>query len=500
MQTLKSYLGIIGMALLAASWIWYSISNIWGVVNWVLLVPGVAALGWFLFDYFSSRRKNVSAHALKKGSNTAVQVVVALAIIAMLAFVTSRRHYRVDLTENQLYSLSDQTLKVLENLEKDVQVKAFFKTDMHEFVQDRLDEYGYRSAKFSYEVIDPDEQVGVAKQYGISKYNTLAVESGPKRELIENLEEKDLTNAIIKVTREQDKVVYFVTGHGEKNIEDDTPQGYKNAAEAIRKENHTVKKLNLIRRGGVPDSAHVVIVASPQVDYAPAELDSLESFVNRGGKLMLLLDPDGPAGMRAFASRFGADVGADVVIDGSGFGQLFGAGPGMPMVQNYADHEITKNFELMTFFPLASSVRKQDGDRNITELLKTSQQSWAEKDYASGEVSYDENEDRIGPITLAVIAEKDGDSGKSVVAVFGDSDFAINGYFGQQGNGDLFLNTINYLAEEEDLISIRPKRPDDRRLTLTQADVSMIFYLVVIAAPLLMVVAGVVVFIKRNKS
>ena len=129
-------------------------------------------------------------------------------------------------------------------------------------------------------------------------------------------------------------------------------------------------------------------------------------------------------------------------------------------------------------------------------MAKTSGESWAEVDYASGEVSFNSNKDTKGPVTVGAVSQKD----KSTVIVFGDSDFAMNGYFNQQGNGNLFLNTINFLAEEEDLISIRPKQPQDRRLTLTQAEVSSIFYLVVIAIPLLLVILGVVIFIRRNRA
>ena len=194
---------------------------------------------------------------------------------------------------------------------------------------------------------------------------------------------------------------------------------------------------------------------------------------------------------------------ASSVIDASGFGQLFGSGPGVPLVQTYdKDHAITKGFSIMTFYPYTSSVTAMDDKAgwNITELMKTTGQSWAEVDYASGEVSFDEGKDLKGPVNIAAIAEKEQGSGKSVLAVFGDSDFAKNGYFTQQGNSNLFLNTVNFLAEEEDLISIRPKQVDDRRLTLTQADVSSIFYLVVIAIPLLLIIFGVGIFIKRNKA
>lgn len=492
-------IGISGIVLVLASLIWYSISQIWGVANWILLVLGIAGLAYFLFNYFKNRDKQVSQRSLKKGSNVLVQVIVVLAIISMLAFISSRRHYRADWTENSLFSLADQTIKVLKGLDKPVDIKAFFRTNDRNGIKPRLDEYSYKSPDLTYEFIDPDQEPQVVKQYGIKKLNTLVVESGPKRETITDLTESNITNAIIKVTRNRDKVIYFTTGHGEKSITDSSPEGYKSAADEIKKENHIVKQFNLAVTKSVPDSASVVAIISPKTAFFPQELDSLTKYVNKGGKLLLMLDPESPQSMRDFAARFKIKVGNNMVIDASGLGQLFGSGPGVPLVQTYdKNNAITKDFGLMTFYPYASSVSETDDKDGwtVTELAKTSANSWADVDYSGGQVSFDAGKDTKGPVAIAAIAKKD----KSTVAVFGDSDFAKNGYFKQQGNGNFFLNTINYLAEEEDLISIRPKQPKDRRLTLTQADVSTIFYLVVITIPLLLVILGVTVFLKRNRA
>ena len=390
-------------------------------------------------------------------------------------------------------------IKILEGLDKPVEIKAFFRTSDRTGVKTRLDEYSYTASNLSYEFIDPDQEPQIVRQYGIKQISTIVVESGLKREIVTELSEANITNAIIKVTREQDKVIYYTTGHGERVLDDETAEGLKLSTEAIKKENHLIRPFNLAMRKSVPDSASVVAVVSPKTPFFPQELDSLEKYVENGGKLLLMLDPETPQSIRDFAARFKIKVGNDMVIDASGLGQLFGSGPGVPLVQSYdQNHAITKGFGLMTFFPYTSSVtemEEKDG-WSVTSLAKTSGESWAEVDYASGEVSFNGSQDTKGPITVAAVSQKD----KSAVIVFGDSDFAKNGYFNQQGNGNLFLNTINFLAEEEDLISIRPKQPQDRRLTLTQAEVSTIFYLVVIAIPLLLVILGVVIFIRRNRA
>lgn len=503
MKNRDTTIGGVGILFVLASLIWYSIANLWQIWHWILLIFGVAGLGYFLFIFFTKRQKELSARSLKYGSNVLLQVVIVLVIIGLLAFVTTRRHFRSDLTKNNLYSLSDQTVKLVTDLKRDVVIKAFFKKAEQNAAKDLLDEYDFRSGKLIYDLIDPDERPEIAKQYGIKKYNTLTVESGVKRETVEDMSESNLTNAIIKVTREQDKVIYFLTGHGEHSINDDASTGYKKAVEAIRKENHLVRELNLVRRRSVPDSCNVLAIVGPKSNFFPGELDSIKNFIDHGGKALIMLDPESPADIAQFMANYKVTVRSDMVIDVSGMGQLFGAGPGMPLVTSYnQDHVITKGFNVMTFYPYACSVTPQSdkGDFTITSLFSSSENSWAEADYTSGQVSFDPAQDVQGPVTLAVVVQKDLAQGKSALALFGDSDFAQNGYFNQQGNVNLFLNTVNFLAEEEDLISIRPKELDDRRLTMTQADVSGLFYLVVIAIPVLVIIMGVVVYIKRNRG
>ncbi len=503
---MKKYINIIGLAalvLIAAALIGYSIARIWAVWNSVALVAGLLGTAYFIFDYYKNREKAFSGRSVKLGANFAFQALIVVLLAAMLAFVTSRRHYRLDLTKGQLYSLSSQTTNVLNNLDKNVVIKLFVKNGEEGGVTDLLDEYSYRSPRLSYEVIDPIEQAEVAHQYGINQYGMLVVEAGPRRETVTKISESNLTNAIIKVSSDRQKSVYFLTGHGEHSIADKGAEGYSDAAAAIKKENYLVRTFNLVRSRTVPDSATVVVVASPKSAFAPGEIDTLEQYVKRGGKLFLLLDPDSPDDVRSLAASFKAEVGHDVVIDASGFGQLFGAGPGMPLVQTYdKKHPVTKDFNVMTFFPLASSVTpaaEKEG-WNVTELLKTSPQSWADVDFAGGKVSFDQDRDREGPVTLAVISLKKNGDKTAVAAIFGDSDFARNGYFSQQGNGDLFLNTVNYLADEGELISIRPKKLEDSRLTMTPGDVTTLFYLVVIAIPLIMIGLGVGFYFKRNRD
>lgn len=502
MSNRDKYIGLAGLIVALFSLILYSIQKIWGVANWIMLVLGIAALVFGIFSYYKNREKSISKRSLQYGSNIVFQVVIVVAIVGLIAFLTTRRHFRSDWTENSLYSLADQTEKLLSGLEKEVKLTAFFKGSEQSAAKDLLDEYKYRTGQMEYEFVDPDEQPQIAKQYQVKKYNTVVVECGAKRETIEELSEVNLTNAIVKVTRDQDKSVYFLTGHGERGIADESQEGYKQAVEAIKKENHRVREFNLVRSQSIPDSCTVLAIVAPKSNLFPGEADSIKAYIDNGGKALILLDPDTPQSFRDLAAYYHVEVGNDMVVDGSGMGRLFGAGPGMPLVTNYDKSiAITKDFSVMTFYPYTSSVIPQSdkGGYTIKEMLKTGPNSWAETDYASREVAFNEGKDKQGPVSIATLIEKKQGDKKTTLAIFGDSDFAKNGYWRNEGNADLFLNTVNYLAEEEDQIAIRPKEVDDRRVTLTQADVGMMFYLVVVAIPLVVIIFGVVFYVKRSK-
>jgi len=506
MKNINKIIGIVGAVLLLFSLVYYSIQNIWDVTNWITLFLGFIGVGYFVFDFYKNREKELSKRSLQYGSNVFIQIVIVMGIVALLAFLTTRQHLRTDWTENKLYSLADQSEKIISGLDKEVKVIAFFRESEQKGAQDLLDEYAFYSDYITVEFVDPDAKPQIAKQYQVNQYNSLVIESGAKKETIQELSEANLTNAIMKVTRDVEKTVYFLTGHGERSISEDGVETYKQAAEAIKKENYIVKEINLVRRiakgKGIPDSCTVFAIIRPISNFFPQELDSIKAFVDKGGKLLVMLDPERNNDIADFFRNYHVEIGNNMVVDASGMGQLFGAGPAMPLVSNYDNSiPITKDFNVMTFYPQTCSVipMEDKGDYDIKEILKTGANSWGETDFKSREVTFNEGRDIPGPVTIAVLIEKNVGDKKLGIALFGDSDFAKNGYFKNQGNADLFLNTVNYLAEEKDLISIRPKEIDDRRVTLTQADVATIFWLVVVAIPLLVIIAGVVFYIKRGK-
>ena len=502
---MKRYSGIAlltGFLLFIYSFINYSINQLWDLVSTLSLLAGLVIGGFGIYYLLRFRQKEVSTKTIKYGTNLAVSTVAFLGIVILLAFITTREHVRADLTQGGLFSLADQTKKVLKDLNKPVNIYAFYEKAAQTSAEDMLDEYSYRSRFIHPEFIDPNEKPQIARQYQVTQYNTIVVESGPKTEKITDLSESNLTNAIMKVTRDLDKVIYFTTGHGEVDIESDDAQGYKRYVDGIKKENYLVKTINIAQEKTIPDDCSVLIIASPKADFFQFELDSIGKYIDKGGKLMVLVDPQWQPTLINFLKKYKIEVGNNLVVDATGLGQLFGMGPEVPLVSHYEKHEIFKEFNTMTFYPQACSVSPmKDGDSKVstTVLFKTSQNSWGETDYKNREVSFDQGKDMKGPVPIAVVATKTiSDKTKAQVLVIGDSDFAKNAYIRNSGNYDLALNIINWLAEEEDMITIRPKEVDDRRVALTQKQSKTIMYITVIGLPLFIIIAGVFVYFKRR--
>src|SRR4051794_8658322 len=346
------------------------------------------------------------------GTLTATSVLVVLAILIAINYIAGKQNKRWDLTATKQFSLSDQSRNVLGKLDAPLQVQVFAQEPDFPRYRDKLREYEYASKKLTSEYIDPDKKPTVAKQNQIQQYGTLVFNYKGRTERVTSDNEQDITNGIIKVVSGQQRKVYFTQGHGEKDTTSAERDGYNAIAAALGHENYTVDKVAIAQAGSVPDDAAVVIVAGPRIDFFPPEVDALKKYLDKGGKLLLELDPpdkaDGPplTNLVALAHDWGFDVGNNIVVDASGMGRLIGTDASVPVVSTYPAHPITERFQLLTAFPLARSVSPVMGGVNghtPQTFAETGPRSWAEADIkglmTSGQVSLDEAKgDKKGPI------------------------------------------------------------------------------------------------------
>ena len=495
--------------------LWY-----WLAVSGLALVAIHTATQWReILTYFGRRQARVGAVAT-------TGIVLALGIVVATNYILSRQNQRWDLTAAQQYSLSDQSRRVVESLEQPVRVLVFTREAEFPRFRDRFDEYQYLSSQVEVEYIDVDQDPVRARQYEVEVYGTIVFEYDGRTERTTSNTEQDLTNALITVVEGEVRTVYFVQGHGEADPEGDQRDGYRAVTDALRRDNFSVETVVLAQATETPADATVIVIAGPDTDVLPGEANLLRAYLDRGGKLLVLLDPpengeDPPKpNLEAIAAEWGIEVGTDVVVDASGVGQLLGTDASVPVAAVYPPHAITENFNLLTAFPLARSIRPVEGGANgrtADAIVQTSERSWAEADLdelRTGEVALDEaTGDRPGPVTIAAVvsqtverpempapdtgaagdtsAPEDADDSEdddapplqARLAVFGDSDFASNAAVGIQGNRDLLLNTVNWLAQQENLIAIRPREPEDRRITLTADQQQRIYWVSLLMVP-----------------
>ena len=517
MKKYANYGGIAGIVLILAGLVYYSLNSIMDIFTAILLIAGLILVIAYVVLNFGSIKTALSSRSAQFGTNAIITIILIIGILSIINFVTTRFSWRADLTAAKQFSLASQTKKVLKHLNNDVTVIGFFKSGEEFAARELLTEYSHYSPHLNFEFIDPDKKPGIAKGYNITSYGTLVVQYGGNEEKVFKATEEEITNAIIKVTREKQKKIYFLTGHGERDYDGAEQTGFNTAKKVIEDEHFLIDKILLAEQDSVPNDCSLLIIAGPKSDLFEHEVKMINDYLEKGGKALFLLDPDAKSSYGRFLEEWGIKVGNDIVVDASGIGRLFGAGPTIPIISKYENHEITKDFNIMTFFPEARSVTPIEEHKSgltVKSLAKTSPRSWAETSSISGvdRIVYDKGKDVMGPISLVAYAEKNASNApkkedtlglgtgsvKTRIVVFGDSDFASNSYFNVQGNGDFFMNALSWLAEEEDLISVRPRDPEDRRVNLTQKQSRIILYVGVIFLPLVIFAFGIGVYVRRK--
>jgi ABC-type uncharacterized transport system involved in gliding motility auxiliary subunit len=517
-KNILNIVGWLGTALVVAvvavrfvrpEWDQYAVYAAWAGLACVVLYT----LGQWreIFDYFRGRNARYGAIA-------SVSVLVFLGILVAANYLSFRQNKRWDLTKNQQYTLSDQTVRLLQNLNQPVKFLVFDKTDGFDRFRSTLEQYKYQSpSKVDVQYIDADKRPVEARQYQVQSYGTVVLEYQGRTERVTSAEEQDLTTGLVKVLNPNKKKVYFLAGHGEKDPEDmDQRLGYSAVKTALAADNYDVAKIVLAQEKEVPADASVVVIAGPKTDLFQSEVDMLQPFLRKGGHVLALVDPPEekapPAPvLDAFLKDWDFQADNDVVVDASGMGQLIGTDASVPVVATYPPHAITDRFNVITAFPLARSITPilpASNGRAAIPIIQTSARSWAETDMAqlkSGRVELNADKgDKAGPVTIGAVTatnatdvpkpdpSKPGDRPpESRFVTIGDSDFAANFAIRIQGNQDLFVNTINWLAQQENLISIRPKAPSDSRLTITATQATALLWMSLLVVPALVFGTGV---------
>ena len=498
---------VVSLALRSQTW-----KPEWQQYSWYAAMTGLVLVLLYMAAQWREVAGAFGRRQTRLGTIAATSVVLVLGILVAINYLSSRRNYRWDLTAGGEFSLSDQTRQILQKLDAPVKALVFDRPENFDRFRDRLSEYEYISnRKLTAEYISPDKDPIRANQNQVQSYGTVVFTYKDRTERVVGSEEQQLTNALIKVISGEERTVYFLQGHGEHDTTSSAREGYNAITQALQSENYKVEPLALAQKPEVPANAAVLVIAGPRTDLLQPEVDAIRGYLDRGGKLLVLLDPPDKGAqapltnLLALLKEWGMEAGSDIVVDTSGVGQLLGANEVTPVAVRYPSHPIVERFRVITAYPLARSIRPVSGGsggRTAQTFIESSPNSWAETNitalFASQPVQFDEGADTQGPVSLAAAVsvtapkppapageKKEGaeepPKPESRVAAIGDSDFVANGYLGIQGNRDLFLNTVSWLAQQENLISIRARDPEDRRITLSaQAQRNLTWFAVLV--------------------
>jgi ABC-type uncharacterized transport system involved in gliding motility auxiliary subunit len=455
----------------------------------------------------------LKARQTKYTGYVTLYILVIVAVLGAANYLANQRNASYDSTKNKLYSLSDQTTKVTKGLKEDVTVTYFDRATEFSRARDLLDRYASLSPRLKIVYVDLEKSPQLARTMGVRTLGTIYVQAGAKREEAKSLTEEEVTGALIRALKTGDRNACFVSGSGERTIEDSNRTGLSSLREALDKNNYKSRTISLIEKPEVPADCTVLIVAGPHLDYTDAEVAAIQKYVESGGRALFMLDPPLNAGRGATSENaalvklldgWGVTVEKDLVLDVSGAGQLFGLGPETPLVTSYESQPIVREMKgSATVFPIARSLdTKSSGQTSVEKLFATSADSYATANFSSGEIRIDPKKDRKGPFTLAAAGTytggKPGSHGRFVVV--GGSTWASNGVLPARslGNRDLFLNMMNWLSSDEDLISIRPKEPEDQSFVMTRSQSNLVFYWSLFIMPFAILLSGVMVWWKRR--
>jgi ABC-type uncharacterized transport system involved in gliding motility auxiliary subunit len=491
-----------------------------GVIS--LLAIGAVMLALYIAIHGRDLIAWGSTRGARRGSAATIQSIAIVGILGVANWASVQYGGKVDLTSAKRYTLADQTRKILGSLDRDVKIIAFFpsRLDGDPFSRGTkalLQEYASGSKRVTIEFIDPEVNPGAARQYDIKAVPVTLFTAGERKEETTGLTEQDFTSALLKLTRTEKKKVYFLQGHQERDPDSAQQGGMNVISQALKRENYLVEKLSLLATSSVPADAAVVVIAGAKVKALEAEVRAIGDFLDAGGHVFFLLEPKVETGFEPLLDRWNVTVGNDLVIDPAR--NLSGDGL-TPAPLPQAGHRISSSLTDVVL-PGTRSITPKTGatGANVTtsSLLKTTERGWGEVTL-TGAAKFDEGTDLKGPVSVAVAVNRTEPmptlspgatptavpsdapkvpKGRAVIV--GNAEFASNTLAGQViGNRDLFVNAVNWLAEEEDLISIRAEPQAAPSIVLTNQGEFIVFVTVVLLVPLSVIAIGVSIWWQRR--
>lgn len=453
----------------------------------------------------------LKARQTKYAAYAATYILIVIAAIVVANVLADRYNKSFDSTSNKRYSLSDQTAKIVKGLKQNATITYFNQSTRFRDGKDLLDEYANLSHKVRVEYVDPDKNPQAAREAGIRSLGTAIVQIGAKKEEAKSMTEEGITGAFIRDLKSNTRTVCFTTGSGEHQLDDSDREGLSRFKDLLGKDNYESETVDLLQKAEVPNDCTALVVAGPTRNYEQPEVNAIKKYVEGGGRSLLMLDAPLKTGRSQIADNdalagvlrdWGVTLNKDLILDLNPIGQLVGLGPQVTLVTSYGSQPIVSEMKgTATGFPLSRSMEIKSTDKtNVQKLFDSSASSLATNNLNSAAVNVNDPANKKGPLTIAAAGTystgKENSQGRFVIV--GSSSWIANRFIDFNGNNDLALNTINWLSSDEDLISIRPKDREDRRITMTRAQLNWVRATSQFVLPMVVVCTGVFVWWKRR--
>lgn len=453
----------------------------------------------------------VRTRQTKYAAYATTYIIVIVAVLVVANFLANRYNKSLDATSNKRFTLSDQTKKVVGELKQDISIQYFDRPSGMQAGKDLLDRYANLSSKVHVQYVDLLKQPQLARAANVSREGEAIIDIGPKKEEAKTFDEEGVTGAVIRALKGGERTVCVVGGSGEHRLDDSTADGMSEFQTSVQKDNYKTKSINLLEKAEIPSDCTTLVVAGPTGDYIQSEVDAIKKYVENGGRALFLLDPPLKLGRKEISDNkaladllasWGVTPEKDLLLDENPVSQLVGLDATVPLVTSYESHPIVSELSgTATGFPISRSLDTKNGDKTtVAKLFSTSANSFATTNLSSPEIRIDPNKDKKGPFTLAAAATyntgKPNNQGRFIVV--GSSRWISNSFLRFNGNRNLMLNMMNWLSSDEDLISIRPKEQEDRRINLTRAQFFTLRSVSQFLLPLIVVIGGVMVWWRRR--
>ncbi|WP_447971167.1 GldG family protein [Nitrospira sp. M1] len=457
------------------------------------------------FYHIKTIKKFSQQRSTRLGLNSIVTVILVGAILVIMNFLAARHAPEWDFSETQHFTLSRQTYQILRQIEQPVSIKVFAREGSPNFAafRDLLGTYTKETAQVTVEFIDPERQPDIAKTYAITQVDTAVVESSLQKIYLTEASENEVTNALLRVTQTAKKRLVFLSGHGEKGLIDQQSSGLSRAQDALEKQGYQIDVIPHMTNEHIQTTT-TVIMASPQQALTEEEQNNLQHYIEQGGHLLLLVDPQNHDSVDTLTQRWGVTLGKGVVVDEEH--RLGRGSPTALQIRTFTGHDITDEFTVPILLPVSRYIDfdiETGQDWDFVSLAQTSENSWAEMNTTNATPELNTDEDIKGPLTIAaaLTAKTEGQDSQTPakIVIVGNSAFATNGYLTYPGNTDFFLKTVAWLADEGHLVSITPKEPAFRPFVPNPSQEQALLFFQVLFLPSFTLFLGFSVWKKRRR-